>query len=182
MSLPSLMTDRVETPLLTGGPGALVQQGGSEGSSAITLRDSGERNGSRPHFPIASTRIAPSSMAPSPTPSPVPLIDRQAALSRMGDDLELLQEMAAMFIRDVPRLMADLVAALEAEDADEAARAAHSIKGLASNFGALPCMEAALVIEDPAKLGQLAGLKGRLPRLAEQVDLLCGALRKDVLE
>lgn len=110
------------------------------------------------------------------------LIDRAGSLSRMGDDLELLQDMAAMFIRDVPRLLATLADALTAGDAEETARAAHSIKGLASNFGATPCMAAALAIEDPAKSGHLTDLAGLQGRLAEQVDLLCGALRREILQ
>lgn len=171
MSLPSLMTDRVESPIPAAGPESPARQGSPEGSAAITLRSNGEHpGGPRPHFPMASS-IPPS----------LPLIDREAALSRMGDDLELLQEMAAMFIRDVPRLMASLEAALAAGDAEETARAAHSIKGLASNFGAAPCMEAAFAIEHPARAGQLVDLISRVPPLAEQVERLCGALQKDVL-
>lgn len=122
----------------------------------------------------------PHLMASQEKPS-APLIDRAGSLCRMGDDLELLQEMAAMFIRDVPRLMMALRDALAAGDADETARAAHSIKGLASNFGAAPCMAAALAIEDPAKSGRLADLADRQTFLAEQVELLCAALRREIL-
>ena len=100
----------------------------------------------------------------------------------MGNDLELLQDMASMFIRDVPKLMATLASSIEARDIDEVARAAHSVKGLAANFGGARCMQAALLIEQSAKERQLTDIDNRRARLAEQVELLCGALRSEILE
>jgi len=172
MSLNSLMADHIQSPVLGSGPESVTRYDGPHGSSPGNLRQPSQETQSSLQSPMSS---------PSPSPSRSPLIDRAGALSRMGDDLELLQEMAAMFIRDVPRLMTTLQEALEAGDAEETARAAHSIKGLASNFGGAPCMEAALVIEEPAKSGQLANLETRVGPLSQQVDLLCDALRREIL-
>ena len=141
--------------------------------------------GRKSHWPdtVSKPDTFPQSHAmPSSQTSSGALIDRAGALGRMGNDLELLQDMASMFIRDVPRLLATLRDALSTGDAEEAARAAHSIKGLASNFGAAPCVAAALAVESPAKAGQLNNLAAAECRLADQVKLLCDALRREVLD
>ena len=149
---------------------------------SVEIRDTEAGRKTRRSDTVVPTETVPRPHAMSASHiSPVALIDRAGALSRMGNDLELLQDMAAMFIRDVPRLLTTLRDALAIGDADEAARAAHSIKGLAANFGAAPCVAAALAIESPAKAGQLGSLAGPQSRLAEQVELLCGALQREVL-
>lgn len=61
-------------------------------------------------------------------------VDLHAALRRLGGDAELLREMAAIVVQDAPGLLAQAVAGLDSDERETAARAAHSLKGLASNF------------------------------------------------
>lgn len=59
-------------------------------------------------------------------------IDLQAALRRLGGDAELLREMAQIVVQDMPDFVRQAGRGLE--DPETAARAAHSLKGLAANF------------------------------------------------
>ena len=64
------------------------------------------------------------------------LFDKQAALKRLGGSMDLLKDMFQFFIEDAPVLLDTLDKSLAEEDTEEAYRAAHSLKGLASNFDA----------------------------------------------
>ncbi len=82
-------------------------------------------------------------------------IDREVALSRVGGDAELLREIAALFLDDYPKVMADLHDAAARGDASTVERTAHSLKGSVANFGAKSVMETALKIEDFGRNKQL---------------------------
>src|ERR1700676_33856 len=81
--------------------------------------------------------------------SPVPesSLDRQLALSRVGGDLELLREIAILFLDECPRALLEIQRALAAEDAVKLENAAHSLKGSVANFGASAAVAAALRLE-----------------------------------
>lgn len=72
------------------------------------------------------------------------LIDREGALARMGGDASLLREMARFFMEDAPPLLQTVKTERTGENAT---RAAHSLKGLASNFGAATVTELARKLE-----------------------------------
>lgn len=78
--------------------------------------------------------------------SPQSLLDREGSLRRMGGDEALLIDMARYFLQDAPGLFQTV----ETDGATEVAfRAAHSIRGLAANFGALPIVAIATKLESP---------------------------------
>lgn len=56
------------------------------------------------------------------------------ALERLGGDLELLQELARMFVEDAPGLRADAQAELDRGEYAEAAATLHRLKGLVVTF------------------------------------------------
>ena len=74
-------------------------------------------------------------------------LDRSLALSRVGGDVELLQEIAQLFLEDAPNMLAAIDLALRSGDAHALERAAHSLKGSVSNFGAQCAYEAAFSLE-----------------------------------
>jgi CheY-like chemotaxis protein len=74
--------------------------------------------------------------------------DRQAALTRLEGDADLLREMAGLFLGDYPRQIAALREAIEHQDADAIQRTAHTLKGALSSLGARPAAAAALALED----------------------------------
>ena len=73
-----------------------------------------------------------------------PLIDVQGTLTRMGGDAGLMRDMASFFVQDVPVLLRTVQ---EYRQGDEASRAAHSMRGLAANFGAQSVIDLATLIE-----------------------------------
>jgi len=95
---------------------------------------------------------------PPVTPAPEqagPIYDRAAALAMMGDE-ELLDEVAGMFVTDVPGYLAEIDTALAAGDAEKLARAAHTVKGLFATFAAPAGQSVALQLEQDARAGNLA--------------------------
>jgi len=83
------------------------------------------------------------------------VFDRAALLERLMDDEELLADVLRGFMADTPGLITELGKAVENSDAEKARRAAHTLKGSASNVSAMALMEAARKAEDAARAGDL---------------------------
>jgi two-component system, sensor histidine kinase and response regulator len=113
---------------------------------------------------------------------PIMGLDRDLALSRVGGDLDLLKEIAVIFLDDLPRTIAEIQDAITASDFEVMERSAHGLKGAAANFGAQSVVEAALHLE---KLGRqkdlssaaeaLEHLKLELSTFAAELETLCHA-------
>jgi HPt (histidine-containing phosphotransfer) domain-containing protein len=84
---------------------------------------------------------------------PVAVYDHAGSLVRMGKDLGLFRDMIGFLRDDSPRWLAQLRAGLESHDDRRVRHAAHSLKGLAANFGAPRVEKAARTVEKGA--GQL---------------------------
>ena len=80
-------------------------------------------------------------------PSTDPVLDRDVALSRVGGDLELLKEIADLFLAEYPKVLEQLRAAACSGDPLALERAAHGLKGSVANFGASGAVEAARILE-----------------------------------
>jgi HPt (histidine-containing phosphotransfer) domain-containing protein len=87
---------------------------------------------------------------------PRELLDSSAILDRVGGDVDFLEEIAALFAEDSPKLLGDIRRAIEAGNAGALERAAHTLKGSVANFGAEPAREAALQLEMMGRSGNLA--------------------------
>jgi CheY-like chemotaxis protein len=74
-------------------------------------------------------------------------VDPAAALRTAGGDRALLAELAAAFVADCPRRVAELRAALGAQEATRLERAAHALKGAVATFGAARARELADALE-----------------------------------
>jgi HPt (histidine-containing phosphotransfer) domain-containing protein len=68
--------------------------------------------------------------------SDIPVIDREAAIARMGGDEELYAEILDVFFEDVPQQIELLLSALQSSDRATGERQAHSLKSAAANIGA----------------------------------------------
>ena len=82
-------------------------------------------------------------------------LDCAVALERLGGDEELLREVAGLFLDEYPMLMDEIRSAAQARDADALQRAAHSMKGSVSNFGADGVYQAAFALEKKGRSGDL---------------------------
>src|SRR5262245_41455678 len=102
--------------------------------------------------------------------------DLAGALKRMGNDEELFHEMVELLKSDAPPLITAAQGAYKEGDTARLHRTAHTLKGLASNFGAARAVAAAAEVERLAKARQSAGLPAALTELEESVDELIAAL------
>jgi two-component system sensor histidine kinase/response regulator len=75
------------------------------------------------------------------------ILDRAAALARVGGDIDLLKEIAALFLDEYPRALDEMHKALAAGDAQTLERSAHGLKGSVANFGAPRAVDAAFQLE-----------------------------------
>jgi two-component system sensor histidine kinase/response regulator len=77
-----------------------------------------------------------------------PPIDIAGALVRLGGHDELLDDLIRFFFEDAFPLLEKIHCGVASQDWDGSSRAAHSLKGLAANFGAAPAVTALQAIEN----------------------------------
>ncbi len=99
-------------------------------------------------------------------------LDRDLALSRVGGDLDLLKEIAMLFVQDYPKVLQELHQAIASGDAQTVERTAHGLKGSVATFGARAAMEAARTIENLGRARELASLDPVLDRLEVALEAL----------
>jgi CheY-like chemotaxis protein/HPt (histidine-containing phosphotransfer) domain-containing protein len=110
-----------------------------------------------------------------PNSSESPVFDRTDALSRIGDDEELLATLIEMFVQEGPRSLADIDAALAAADWNRLAHGAHALKGVLATFSARRGEEVAGQLEQACKAGRVAACAELVPRLHQEVAAFLGA-------
>jgi PAS domain S-box-containing protein len=104
------------------------------------------------------------------------VVDIEAAMQRLAGDMDLLRELATMFAEDAPQLLEKLEQGINERDASQVRRAAHSLKGLAANFGAARCVSVAQELELLGKQGTLDPAPPALATLRECLVELDAAL------
>ncbi len=97
------------------------------------------------------------------------VINRGAALARLGGSEELLNDMIGFFLDDAPALLGTAAQSVAANDKTETIRAAHSLKGLAANVDALKVVMLAQQLEDIGRTGQLEDALALLPPLRQAI-------------
>lgn len=120
-------------------------------------------------------------MSPTTSPSAAAVVNLGIALARLGNDQQLLRDMAGFYIEDVPQLMGELRSALESSDQELATRSAHSLKGLSSNFEAPFAVGAALAVENAARGGDLQKAAAGVEELDQELGRVIQALKAEVL-
>ena len=118
---------------------------------------------------LPAAAAAPATTA---TAESLPLLDKEALLAHVGDDIGLLREMVEIFNASAPVLLEQAAAALAAGDADGLHRATHALKGAASNFAAAAACQAAIELDELAQSGRLEPARGALAALASEIGRL----------
>ena len=98
------------------------------------------------------------------------------ALRRMGADSDLLCCMVDYFLEDSQLLLRDLKLRIDAGDAPEACRLAHSLKSLCCNIEAESATQAAAFAEAACREEALDAASALIPPLTEQLHQLSLAL------
>ena len=92
-------------------------------------------------------------------------VDREGILARVEGDTTLLKEVTHLFLEDAPKVLARIKESIRRNDPKMLERAAHSLKGCISNFGATEACAAALELE-------VMGRKGDLTRVIDACNRL----------
>jgi two-component system, sensor histidine kinase and response regulator len=91
--------------------------------------------------------------------------DSKGALDRVGGDVDLLKDIARVFLDDCPRSLEELRTAAARGDGRVVERVAHGLKGAASNFGAGCVVAAGFSIEQMGRAGKLDDFAAAMVRL-----------------
>jgi PAS domain S-box-containing protein len=100
----------------------------------------------------------------------LPVFVRSALLDRCMGDEDLVQEVLALFLDNLPQRIQELQTALDAGDAQAARLAAHTIKGMAANTSTEALRKLAEEMEHAAQDGELEAVQGWMGMLAERFD------------
>ncbi|MFZ0964868.1 MAG: response regulator [Terriglobia bacterium] len=100
------------------------------------------------------------------------LIDTALALARAGGNVELLKEMVALFLKELPELLTNLRQAITAGNAHAIERAAHKLKGSVGNFSPHPAYEAARKLEVLGRDGSLSEAAPVYAELEKEIERL----------
>ncbi len=109
---------------------------------------------------------------------PEAVFDQSVALSHVDGDFELLREMAALFLADYPRQMAQIEEAIASDDSQALMRAAHSLKGVVGTFAAGATHEAVRRLEMIGESGDLLDARAAYTALAAEMSRLTGVLAR----
>lgn len=101
---------------------------------------------------------------------PLVVLNLENASVRLGQDRQLLKDLARFFFEDAPLLMTAVEDGIRSGDTELVQRSAHSIKGMASHFDAAACMAAAAHVETLANSGESAKLVEVAADLRRQID------------
>jgi HPt (histidine-containing phosphotransfer) domain-containing protein len=106
-----------------------------------------------------------------------PALDRDAALRNVGGSDAVLAEMIELFAAECPKQMGEIAAAYQAGDSVALSRAAHTLKGSVSLFGAEGARAAAQRLELIGREGKLNEYPQAWAELQGHIDKLLKALR-----
>lgn len=109
------------------------------------------------------------------------VMNRQAALERMGGDEDILKLLGQAFLEDAPRIIGKLNESLTTRDGQKVHFYAHKIKGLASNFDANSTCKLAAEMEILGRNEAYEQAELTFKHLSFQIELLVCAVRKEVL-
>ncbi|MDK9723558.1 MAG: Hpt domain-containing protein [Sterolibacteriaceae bacterium MAG5] len=107
------------------------------------------------------------------------VFDRDAALRNLGGDVELLGEIARLFVADWPANRSAILDALDRTDAPGLRVSVHAVKGAVSNFGARQAVALALDLESACKAGDLSRANQQVENLFAEVDRLASNLARE---
>jgi CheY-like chemotaxis protein/HPt (histidine-containing phosphotransfer) domain-containing protein len=99
----------------------------------------------------------------------VPVVDWEAAVNHFEGDIDLLKEIAEMFLEESPILMYQMKEALNRGDNAALERAAHTIKGSVGNFAAKPAFDAALRVEAIGRDSEMRHADDAYNKLEEEI-------------
>src|SRR5262249_15841529 len=105
-----------------------------------------------------------------------PVLDTDELMQSVDGDLELMREIVAVFLDELPRMRSRIHDALELEDAEALSAAAHALKGAVGNLGASAAFEAAGRVEELGRVQDLSSSREAHESLRTELERLQPAL------
>ncbi len=121
-----------------------------------------------------SANANPREGAASVTESPA--VDWMIAHDRLAGGTEVLREFADLFRKQAPELLANIHEGIDSRDTKLLRRAAHTIQGSSSYFGAIALTHAALILENLARDSATDGIAASLATLERELTRVLEAL------
>jgi HPt (histidine-containing phosphotransfer) domain-containing protein len=118
-------------------------------------------------LPVQGVESAPTALEEGTANSAA--FDLPGTLKRLGGDQRILTDLVKMFVEDSPALFQRLSAGVEAGNANQIQHAAHSLRGLASNFGAAPLIRPLQEMEELAAQNQLKTLHPLIQKVQREI-------------
>ena len=125
---------------------------------------------------FAVVEHAPGGAPPAVADSPLPTIDRQALMDRLGGDESLALEVIDLFRQDCPGAVARILEAIESGNVGALQTAAHALKGAAGNLSATAVSAAARALEVMGQSGNVSGAQAALAELEHEIARLFASL------
>lgn len=100
------------------------------------------------------------------------IFNRNDALSRVDGDVELLRELAGLFLENYPAQLAVIQSSIERNDSKALENTAHGFKGSVGVFCAKSAFEAARKLEIMGRDNNLAGVNEVYATLRNEVERL----------
>ncbi|MDQ2730632.1 MAG: response regulator [Armatimonadota bacterium] len=110
------------------------------------------------------------------------VLDKPSLLARIGDDLELLEEIVGLLFESSPAQLNAIEDAIKNSNGQDLERAAHVLKGAVANLGGAAAFEAALTLERMGREGDLSFANEAFLALRLQIERLGSALTAVVKE
>jgi PAS domain S-box-containing protein len=123
----------------------------------------------------APAEAGPSPLPPLPLPPAIPGIDLKAALPRVGGKFDAFTALLRRFAASQAGAADELRARLAEGDRTGAGQAAHRLRGVAANLGALDVARHALELEQAVRSEDAAALLLRVARLEEALRVVFDA-------
>lgn len=106
--------------------------------------------------------------------------DKTWMLAQIGGDLDLLHEVAKIFLQDSNRLKRELAQAFKDGNSKALHAAAHATKSAVGNFGAHQAVDAATRLEKACKDGDQLNFEDLQASLVAEVDKLVEELQAEL--
>jgi len=107
-----------------------------------------------------------------------PLFDENRFLQSLADDMELARELLSAFMEDSPERSASLGKALAENDADQASKMAHSLKGMCGVVRSGEMSDLAMNMEHSAKSGDLDATRKSYGEFVKKLETALEEMRR----
>ncbi|OQX25888.1 MAG: hypothetical protein BWK80_13330 [Desulfobacteraceae bacterium IS3] len=100
------------------------------------------------------------------------IIDKTLLVSIVDGNKALLKQLAALYFSNLPKLMSEIKAGIDAGDAQKLSFNAHALKGMSYNLAASAVADTAYELEKMGKENNLSGVASAYALLEKQTESL----------